>query len=126
MAKEQLLSSYDARNRLGLFLKLRKGKTITDQSIKDFTKLIESLWANFKDHDQKCVDEEDIIDHNIMSKAIKVLRSDFIKLDSGGVYLKNKITEFAYYKDQKYRAKIDGGKVEITKADFALLGYVFK
>ena len=57
MAKELELSKWEATRRLSLFLKLRKGKTITEKTVKDFDKLLDKMYMNFKDHEDGTISE---------------------------------------------------------------------
>lgn len=126
MSNNLQLDRWDAVNRLHLFLKLRKGKSVTDKTIKDFEKLTDKLYSNFKSHDQDTISKYSQNENSVREKAIKALRSDFIVFEQGGIYKKSEISEFAFYQDKKHRAKINGVQVEITENDFKLLEYVLK
>lgn len=124
MAKELELSSWEAQRRLSLFLKLRKGKTITQQTIKDFEELIDKIYSNFKNH-------EDIIISNWREKdlenqrlALKSIRCQFMKWENGGNCRLSDIDKFGYYKDGKHGATIKGEFKEITERDYNILQYI--
>lgn len=124
MAKELELSRYEANKRLLLFLKLRKGKVISDKTISDFYNLLNKMWSNFKDHNDNTISEYREKENEIKFSALKTIRCGFIKWESGGNSKLTDIDNFSYYKDLKYRAKIKGELIEISERDFITLQYV--
>ena len=125
MSKELKLSRWGAEERLLLFLKLRKGKEISEKTISDFGKLLDKMWKNFKDCDDIAIPEYRDKDNQIKFLALKAIRCGFIKWEGGGNARLTDIDDFSYYKDDKHRAKIKGELREISERDFATLEYVF-
>jgi len=124
MSKELKLSKWDAQDRLLLFLKLRKGKEISDKTISDFNNLLRRIQSNFKCYDDYAVPEYRKKDDDARFLALKTIRCGFIKWEFGGNCKLTDIDEFSYYKDGKYRAKIKGEPKEISERDFITLQYV--
>jgi hypothetical protein len=124
MAKQLHLSRYEVNQRLLLFLKLRKGKTINEQTVKDFDKLLDKMWSNFKCHDDETISKYWLEDYKIKFSALKAIRCGFIKWQGGGNSKLTDIDDFSFYKDEKYRAKIKGELREISEHDFVTLQYV--
>lgn len=124
MSKELELSRWEANQRLLLFLKLRKGKEISEKTISDFKKLMDKMWSNFKDHNDNTISEYREKDNEIKFLALKAIRCGFIKLEGGGNSKLTDIDDFSYYKDGKHRAKIKGELREISERDFTTLQYV--
>jgi hypothetical protein len=124
MAKQLELSRFEVNQRLLLFLKLRKGKTINEQTVKDFDKLLDKMWFNFKCHDDETISKYWLEDYQIKFSALKAIRSGFIKWKGGGNSKLTDIDDFSFYQDQKYRAKIKGELKEISEYDFLTLQYV--
>jgi hypothetical protein len=125
MSKKLELSSYEAEKRLLLFLKLRKGKSITEGTIKDFQSLINKLWGNFKDHDSQIIGKWQINQNKEKDLALRAIRCQFMKWENGGNCRLVDIEEFSFYKDQKYRAKVKGELKEISEQDHNVLQYIF-
>ena len=124
MSKELELSRWEANQRLLLFLKLRKGKEISEKTISDFKKLMDKMWSNFKNHNDNTISESREKDNEIKFLALKAIRCGFIKWEGGGNCKLTDIDDFSYYKDEKYRAKIKGELREISERDFVTLQYV--
>jgi|JI10StandDraft_1071094.scaffolds.fasta_scaffold1261167_2 hypothetical protein len=124
MSKELELSRWEAVKRLSLFLKLRKGKEISEKTISDFENLIEKMHHNFKTHNYEAISPYNYKDNQIKFLALKALRFGFIKWESGGNCKLKDIDNFCYYEDKKYRANIKGELKEISERDFATLQYV--
>ena len=125
MSKQLELSRWEATQRLLLFLKLRKGKTITDKTVKDFDKLMAKMYANFKDHDDNIISYWREKDYEAQRLALKAIRAGFLSLEKGGNYRLSDVDEFAFYNDKKHRVKIKGEQVEITEHDYKVLRYIF-
>lgn len=124
MSKELKLSRGEATQRMLLFLKLRKGKTITDQTVKDFDKLLDKMYANLKDHDDNIISDWREKDYETQRLALKAIRCQFMKWEGGGNCRLSDIDNFSLYKDEKYRATIKGEQREITERDFMVLQYI--
>lgn len=124
MAKELELSRWGATQRLSLFLKLRKGKTITQQTVNDFDKLMDKMYKNFKDHEDDTISAWREKDFENKGLALKAIRCQFMKWDGGGNCRLSYIDNFSLYKDEKYRATIKGELREITERDFNVLQYI--
>ena len=124
MAKQLELSRWDAVRRLRLFLKLRKGKTITELTVNDFEKLMEKMCYNFKGHEDKILSEWREKEYDYQRLAFKAIRCQFIELDKGGIYRLSDISNFSFYKDGKYRATINGELKEISERDYFVLKYI--
>jgi hypothetical protein len=125
MSKKLELTKWQAQDRLALFLKLRKGKEITQKTVIDFQKLVGNMWNNFKSYNDKTISEYSEQDNNCKSLALKAIRCGFMKFQSGGNCRLIDIKDFSYYKDGKYRADINGTIREITEQDFIVLQYIF-
>lgn len=123
--KEFKLSDYEARSRVLLFLKLRRGKTITEQTVKDFEKLLRRMWRNFKDHDESAYPAWRVKDNEAIHLALKAVRCQMMKWENGGNCRIKDIDNFSLYVDEKYRAVIKSVPREITERDFDVLKYVF-
>lgn len=124
MAKELELSKWEAKRRLSLFLKLRKGKTITEKTVKDFDKLLDKMYMNFKDHEDGTISEWLEKDFESKGLALKAIRCQFMKFEWGGNCRLSDIDNFSLYKDEKYRATIKGELREISQRDFYVLQYI--
>ena len=124
MAKELELSRWEATQRLSLFLKLRKGKTITQQTVKDFDKLMDKMYRNFKDYEDDTISALREKDFENKGLALKAIRCQFMKFEGGGNCRLSDIDNFSLYKDQKYRATIKGELREISERDFNVLQYI--
>lgn len=122
---EKIISRWDFKKRLLLFLKRRKGKEITEKMINDFETLFSNFYNNIKGEDDKIVSEDFIKDYQYLNEAIYAFKSDFIKLDNGNTIRKNDIETFSYYKDGSYKAKINGDLIQISEKDFILFSYLF-
>ena len=125
MSKKLELKEWEARQRLLLFLKLRKGKEISEKTISDFEELMGKMWSNFKDHNTNVISEYREKDNEIKFLALKAIRCGFIKWEGGGNSKLTDIDNFSYYKDEKHRAEIKGELREISERDFVTLQYVF-
>lgn len=125
MSKQLELSRWGAKQRLLLFLKLRKGKTITDQTLKDFEKLTDKLDANFKAHNAKTIWQSTIDDYEAQGLALKAIRRQFMEFEKGGNCRLPDIDSFSLYVDNKYKVSIKGQLSEITTRDYCVLSYVF-
>ena len=125
MTKTIELSDWAARNRLLLFLKLRKGKNISEKTILDFAELLNKMWHNFKDYDENIISKNRQEDNEMKYLALKAIKCGFINFKSGGNYRLTDIDSFSFYQDNKYKAKIKGELKEITKQDFIILQYAF-
>lgn len=118
------ISEYEARQKMKLFLKLRKGKEVTDKTVKDFEKLIEKLYYNFKDHDDNTISEYRGKDYEMQRLALDAIRCQFMKWEAGGNCRLADIDNFSLYKDEKYRVTIKGEQREISERDFGVLQYI--
>lgn len=125
MSKQLELSRWEAKKRLLLFLKLRKSKTITDQTLKDFEKLMDKMDDNFKTHLEKTIWQSEIDDYNTQGLALKAIRCQFMEFENGGNCRLPDIDSFSLYMDDKYKVSIKGQLREITTRDFNVLSYVF-
>ena len=125
MSKQLELSRWEAKQRLLLFLKLRKGKTITDQTLKDFEKLTEKMDDNFKAHNANVIYKNTEDDYEAQGLALKAIRCQFMEFEKGGNCRLSDIDSFSLYVDNKYKVSIKGQLREITTRDYAVLGYVF-
>jgi hypothetical protein len=123
--KQKEFTRSEAMQRLTLFLKLRKGKGITEKTIKDFEKLINGMWSNFKSHESIAISQYIEDDYTHRSDALKSIRNRFIQFENGGNAKLSDIQNFSYYKDKTYKAKINDELVVISKNDFAILQYIF-
>ena len=125
MSKKLKLSRWEAERRLLLFLKLRKGKEISEKTISDFEKLLDKMWHNFKDYNENTISEYGEKDNQMKFLALKAIRCGFIKWEEGGNARLTDIDDFGYFNDDKYRAKIKGELIEISESDYTTLKYVF-
>lgn len=119
------LSHIGALERLQLFLKLRKGKVITDKTEKDLSKLLNRMDDNFKHHYTIAVYPSDFEIYKAKAKALEAIKSKFVMLDKGGSYRIFDIENFAFYEDRKYRASINGKLIEISEFDFRVITLIF-
>lgn len=123
--KQNEFTKHEAMQRLSLFLKLRKGKEITEKTIKDFENLTSKMWDNFKSHNSIAISQYMEDDYNHRSDALKSIRNGFIKFENGGNAKLSDIQNFSYYKDKTYKAKINDELVVISENDFTILQYIF-
>ena len=114
----------EAEKRLLLFLKLRKGKVISENTIVDFQKLIYKLSFNFKDHDEIAISRYRYVIKTVIHTALLSVKNGFVKLENGGVLKITEIEDFGYYNDEKYRVKVKGELKEISEKDFITLKYI--
>jgi hypothetical protein len=113
MSEKLELSNWDAQKRLLLFLKLRKGKSISEKTISDFSELLNTISKNReKNNEMKFL-------------ALKAIKCGFINFETGGNYRLTDIDSFSLYQDDKYKVKIKGELKEITTKDFVILEYIF-
>ena len=125
MSKELKLSQFGAIKRLSLFLKLRKGKTISEQTVNDFESLTHGMmFANFKNCDDFVISLWEKLDNECIALALKAIRSQFIQWEGGGNCRLSDIDSFGLYQDDKCRATIKGNLREITRRDHNVLKYV--
>lgn len=124
MSKKLELSRWEAERRLLLFLKLRKGKEISEKTISDFEKLLYKMWFNFKNYNENTISEYREKDNEMRFLAFKAIRCGFIEWEAGGNCKITDIDNFSYYKDGKYRAEIKGKLIEISELDFVVLQYI--
>lgn len=125
MQKQLELSSWDAGHRLLLFLKHRKGKVITDQTFKDFDKLLDKLRSNFKHHDSVAISKGEQSRNEAIEMALDAIRAQFMCFEKGGNCRISDIDNFALYVDKKYKASIKGKLEEITHRDYCVLRFIF-
>lgn len=125
MSKQLKLSRWEAQERLLLFLKLRKGKTITEKTVNDLSKLLSRLYDNFKSHDADTIYKSTQDDYKAKELALKAIRCQFMEFEKGGNCRLSDIDSFSLYVDDKYKVSIKGQLIEITTRDYWVLSYVF-
>jgi hypothetical protein len=125
MSEKLELSNWDAQKRLLLFLKLRKGKSISEKTISDFSELLNRMWHNFKDFDENTISKNREKNNEMKFLALKAIKCGFINFETGGNYRLTDIDSFSLYQDDKYKVKIKGELKEITTKDFVILEYIF-
>lgn len=125
MAKRLELSKHDAVDRLSLFLSRRKGKEITEQTVKDFGKLLEQMDDNFKSSVYNIIHPSKIQENINKELALNAIKHQFIEFESGGNCRLSNIEDFSFYGDGKYKARIGKELREITERDFKVLRLIF-
>ena len=125
MSKELKLSRWEAQERILLFLKRRKGKTITEKTVNDLSKLLLKLNDNFKSYGAHTIYESILDDYKAKELALKAIRCQFMEFEKGGNCRLSDIDNFSLYDDEKYRVSIKGQLREITTLDYWVLSYVF-
>lgn len=125
MSKELKLLRWEAQERILLFLKRRKGKTITEKTVNDLSKLLSKLRDNFKSHDEDTIYKSIRDDYNAKELALKAIRCQFMEFEKGGNCRLSDIDNFSLYVDDKHRVSIKGQSREITTLDYWVLSYVF-
>jgi len=126
MSKLSNLTRGEARQKLILFLKLRKGKPISEKTVSDFEKLVNEIACyNFKHYDTLEIYQEDWDKKMAAQSAIKHIKSGFIRWWNGGFSKLSDITDFGHYIDDTYKAKINGEFKVINVKDYYALKYIF-
>jgi len=126
MSKELNLTRREAQKKLILFLKLRKGKPISEKTILDFEKLTARLYYdNFKSSNTLEINRIDYEKHRGAEEAIKSIKSGFIQWENSGFSKITDITDFGHYIDDTYKAKINGEFKVINVKDYYALKYIF-
>ena len=125
MVKKLELSKYDAKERILLFLKLRKGKQITEKTVIDLNNLLDKLNANFKDYEDNIISNYREKANNNKIKAYESMKSGFIKWEGGGNCRLTDIDNFSTYNDGTQKVCIKGVLRNISENDYFTLDYIF-
>lgn len=89
--------------------------------ISKFNSLVYCLSNNFKHAQYDTISNYSIELNERTQKALNFLKSGVIRMEVGSYYTLSQLTEFSFYKDKKYRAKINNELIEISENDFLII-----